>query len=248
QAFQNENPDWAARAFQAVEMNRAANLRESLALAEVWKENLPSEYWETLAQLGAWEAQRERSQSSNASASRLRLKLTEMEAQAGIGLKPNKVDNFRDRNSLIHFQEGLRDSELLLSFELGKKESYLWAVSRKSLRLYRLAPAQDLAEAVQTFRETLPAGGPETARRGQHLYQELFGQLSLRETEKPAWLLSLDGTLFDIPFAALVTEQQGGNTVYLVDKHSLQTVPGALLLSAAADLGDQGVPYRGEFL
>ena len=246
--FQKGNPDWAARAFQAVEMNRAANLRESLALADVWKENLPSEYWETLAQLGAWEAQRERSQSSNASANRLRLKLTEMEAQAGIGLKPKKVENFRDRNSLIHFQEGLRDSELLLSFELGKKESYLWAVSRKSLRLYRLAPEQDLAKAVQTFRETLPAGGPETAGRGQHLYQELFGQLSLRETEKPAWLLSLDGTLFDIPFAALVTGQQGGNTVYLVDKHSLQTVPGALLLSATADLGNQGALYRGEFL
>ena len=57
-AFQNGNPDWAAQAFQAVEMNRAASLRESLALADVWKEKLPSEYWETLAQLGAQEAQR----------------------------------------------------------------------------------------------------------------------------------------------------------------------------------------------
>ena len=164
-----------------------------------------------------------------------------MEAKAGIGLQPKKVENFRDRNSLIHFQEGLRDSELLLSFELGKKESYLWAVSRKSLRLYRLAPEQDLANSVQTFRETLPAGGPETAR-----YKQLFGQLGPRETEKPAWLLSLDGALFDIPFAALVTEQQGGNTVYLVEKHSLQTVPGALLLSASP--GMQGGIYSGEFL
>jgi len=36
--------------------------------------------------------------------------------------------------------------------------------------------------------------------------------------------------------------------VYLVDKHSLQTVPGALLLSASADLENQGALYRGEFL
>ena len=246
-AFQNGNPVWAARAFQAVEINRAASLRESLALADVWKENLPSEYWEILAQLGAREAQSEGFEDLNTGANRLRLKLTEMEAQAGIGLQPKKIENFRDRNSLIHFQEGLRDSELLLSFELGKEESYLWAVSRKSLRLYRLAPEQDLARAVQTFRETLPGGGPETVRRGQQLYQQLFGKLGPRETRKQAWLLSLDGALFDIPFAALVVGQESGNTVYLVDKHSLQTVPGALLLSASAGPGKAGV-YRGEFL
>jgi CHAT domain-containing protein len=79
------------------------------------------------------------------------------------------------------------------------------------------------------------------------LYQQLFGQLSPGETRKPAWLLSLDGALFDIPFAALVTGQQGGNTVYLVEKHSLQTVPGALLLSASANPRKAGL-YRGEFL
>jgi hypothetical protein len=32
----------------------------------------------------------------------------EVPSQAGIGLQPRKVENFRDRNSLIHFQEGLR--------------------------------------------------------------------------------------------------------------------------------------------
>ena len=158
-----------------------------------------------------------------------------MEAQAGFGLQPKKVENILSRNSLIHFQEGLRDSELLLSFELGKKESYLWAVSRSSLRLYRLAAEQDIAKAVQLFREAFPAGGLEAARRGLELYRQLFGQLSPLETQKPAWLLSLDGALFDIPFAALVTEQRGGNTEYLVERHSLQTVPGALLLSASAD-------------
>src|SRR6185312_11185138 len=160
---------------------------------------------------------------------------TEMEAQAGLGLRPKKVENILSRNSLNHFQEGLRDSELLLSFELGKKESYLWAVSRGSMRLYRLAAEQDIARAVQLFRDAFPAGGQEVARRGLELYRQLFGQLSPLETQKPAWLLSLDGALFDIPFAALVTEQRGGNTEYLVERHSLQTVPGALLLSVSAD-------------
>src|SRR6202043_1423145 len=91
-ALQTGNSDWTARAFQAVEINRAASLRESLALANVWREKLPPEYWETLAQLGAEEAQGRGEgtaggRTGGASANRLRLKLTEMEAEAGIGLQ-----------------------------------------------------------------------------------------------------------------------------------------------------------------
>ena len=54
--------------------------------------------------------------------------------------------------------------------------------------------------------------------------------------------------LFDIPFAALVTEQKDGNTEYLVERHSLETVPGALLLSAPAGPAVKSVrQQRGEF-
>jgi CHAT domain-containing protein len=251
-ALQTGNPDWTARAFQAVEINRAASLRESLALADVWREKLPAEYWETLAQLGAEEARRrgvdtDGSRMGGENANRLRLKLTEMEAKAGIGLQVKKVENFRSRISLIHFQEGLRSSELLLSFELGEKESYLWAVSRSSLRLYRLAAGRDIAKSVQAFRDAIPAGGAEAVRQGRQLYQQLFGQLKPQEIRKPAWLLSLDGALFNVPFAALVTEQ-GANPVYLVDTHTLQTVSGALLLNAALDSANGGLQRRGEFL
>ncbi|MEO8049327.1 MAG: CHAT domain-containing protein [Acidobacteriota bacterium] len=252
QALQTGNPDWTARAFQAVEINRAASLRESLALADVWREKLPIEYWETLAQLGAEDTHRRgagagSAETGAASANRLRLKLTEMEAKAGIGLQVKKVENFRSRISLIHFQQGLRNSELFLSFALGEKESYLWAVSRNSLRIYRLAAAEAIAKSVQTFREAIPAGGAEAVRQGRQLYQQLFGQLQSQEIQKPAWLLSLDGTLFNVPFGALVTEQRA-DPVYLVDTHTLQTVSGALLLKAAADSESRGDKPRGEFL
>jgi CHAT domain-containing protein len=235
-----------------VEINRAASLRESLALADVWREKLPAAYWETLAKLGAEEVQGRVAETGGArtggtNANRLRLKLTEMEAQAGIGLQVKKVENFRSRISLIHFQEGLRGSELFLSFELGEKESYLWAVSRSSLRLYRLAAERDIAKSVQTFREAIPAGGVEAARQGRQLYQQLFGQLKPQEIRKTAWLLSLDGALFNVPFAALVTEQSA-NPVYLVDTHTLQTVSGALLLNAASNSASSGRQRRGEFL
>jgi len=251
-ALQTGNPEWTARAFQAVEINRAASLRESLALADVWREKLPPEYWETLAQLGAEEARERRAETGGsrmdgANANRLRLRLTEMEAETGIGLQVKKVENFRSRISLIHFQQGLRGSELFLSFELGEKESYLWTVSRSSLRLYRLAAERDLAKSVQTFREAIPAGGAEAVRQGRQLYQQLFGQLKPAEIQKPAWLLSLDGTLFNVPFAALVTGQDA-NPVYLVDTHTLQTVSGALLLNAASDSTNSARQRRGQFL
>jgi tetratricopeptide (TPR) repeat protein len=246
-ASKTANPLWAAKAFQALEINRAASLRESVALAEVWKEKLAPEYWDVVGQLASEETRSLQTTSAAVLAENLRLKLTEMEAQAGVGFRAKKEENFRNQTSLTLFQGGLRDSELFLSFSLGKTESYLWAVGRKSLRLYRLAPEQEIARDVQTFREALPAGGPEIARQGQKLYQGLFGQLRPQESKKTAWLLSLEGALFDVPFAALVTGQQDGNTVYLVERHSLQTVPGALLLGVSGDRPGHGDRARGQF-
>jgi len=49
------------------------------------------------------------------------------------------------------------------------------------------------------------------------------------ERAKKKWLLSLEGALFDVPFAAL-GEPDGEDTVFLVERHSIEIVPGALLL------------------
>jgi CHAT domain-containing protein len=238
---------WAAKSFQALEVNRAASLRESVALADVWNTKLPPAYWEVSAQLAAEEARRLPAGKATPTAENLHLKLTEMEALAGTGFRANKVENFRNQSSLSLFQKGLRDSELFLSFSLGGNESYLWAVSGNSLRLYRLAREEEIAKAVQAFRDALPARGPEATRRGRELYQLLFGQLRSSEIAKTAWLLSLEGSLFDLPFAALVAGQRDDNVVYLVEKHSLQTVPAALLSEVSTVL-DSGKQTGREFL
>ncbi len=223
----------AEQAFQAVEMSRAASLRGSLALADAWRTRLPPRYWQALEEFGRLEARRMQSEQRSAAVDRLVLKLSEMEAQAGGGISHKKIENFRGRSSLIHFQTGLGKSELLLSFWLGKTESYLWAVSRETLRMYRLPPEGRIVADVHAFRAAVRAGGAEAQRLGESLNQTLFGQLAARDIAKRAWLLSLEGALFDAPFAALVTGRLDGNTVYLVENHSLQTVPGALLLRAA---------------
>jgi CHAT domain-containing protein len=147
----------------------------------------------------------------------------------------NNIENFRSRTSLIHFQEGLGDSELLLSFHLGESDSYLWAVTRKTLSRHRLPPARRLRREVWAFRDWVRSGRADSERVGERLYAELFGDLKPGEARKPVWLLSLEDALFELPFAAL-TERRRGKMAYLVEKHSLQIVPGVPLLKPDAGL------------
>ena len=247
QAWRTQSRAWAEKAFQALELNRTASLRESLALAETWHNNLPPQYWEVLGQITAEEGRSLHQRPSIARIARLYLNLTEMEAEVGRGMTPKISENFRSQSSLNHFRNGIRDTELFLSFWLGTKESYLWAINRESLRLYRLPAASEITEAVQAFRKALPGSAPEAAEEGRRLYAMLFGQLTAAETGKPAWLLSQEGALFDIPFAALVSGEKDGKPVYLVESHSLQTVPGAMLLAGSGRRSAQepGGRFRG---
>ena len=143
-------------------------------------------------------------------------------------------ENFRTRNSLIHFQHGLGDSDLLLSFYLGKQESYLWAVTRGRIELHRLPAELEVREEVRRFREAVFSGEPSGAKLGADLYQRLFSSLDPADAAKTSWLLSLDGVLFDLPFAALVSGHENGQPVYAAERHSTQTLPGALFLSAGS--------------
>jgi CHAT domain-containing protein len=232
EALRSGNRHWAADALMALEANRAASLRENRELAPVWKKRLPAAYWETLGRLNKEEA---RNLSTDGTISpeskRLHLELTEMESAAGAGVSVMLAENFRTRNSLIHFQQGLGESDLLLSFYLGKRESYLWTVSRSRIELHRLPAESGIREDVARFRQAILTGAPAGEKLGADLYRRLFESLSPAEQAKRSWLLSLDGVLFDLPFAALVTNYYDGDPVYVAEHHSIQRIPGALLLT-----------------
>jgi CHAT domain-containing protein len=229
EALRTGNQRWAREAFEAVELNRAASLRQSRVLADAWHKKVPPEYWETRARLDK--------QPGRDESRRLRLELAEMEAKAGLGFSAKNSEIFHDQTSLIHFQQGLSSSEVLLSFHLGDTESYLWAVTRDSLQLQGIAGKSVIETKVLALSDAVRAGRPEAVELGEALYKELFGQLGREAAAKPSWMLSLEGTLFEAPFAALVTERKGGKVNYLVSKHSVQTIPGALLLSKHPDAG-----------
>lgn len=223
---------WIRKSLMAAERNRASSLRQSAAMAEVWRRKLPAKYWQTLAQLRSEETRQVQAEgfggAGNGLVERLHLALTEMEATAGLGFSPNKNENFSSERSLSLFQKGLRESELFLSFYTGAGESYLWAVTRDSLHLYKLPAADRMNAVVQSFRNTVTRHKPQARELGEHLYGTLFGQLEAQEATRPSWILSLEGSLFDVPFAAL-----GDNGKYLVEEHALQITPSATWLRTA---------------
>ena len=227
-----DDAKWIRKALMAAERNRAASLRQSAALAEVWRRKLPSKYWQTLAQLRTEETRQVQAEGvgaqENAVVERLHLALTEMEATAGLGYSPNKIENFSSERSLSLFQKGLRESELFLSFYTGAGESYLWAVTRESIHLYVLPAADRMDVAVQSFRNAVMQHKSKASELGEHLYGTLFGKLDAQESGRPAWILSLEGPLFDVPMAAL-----RHNGKYLVEEHSLQITPSATWLQTA---------------
>lgn len=232
---------WIEESLEAAELNRAVNLRESAQNAPV----LSPEYREVLAQLEAEESRLLQTKSSASPlADRLRLELTELEARAGLGFSPNIAENFPSHTSLIHFQESLSGSEILLSFALGDRESFLWAVTRNSLNVYRLPPESEIVSTVREFRDAVEADSSVEVDRpgfetlGGQLYHTLFGQLRAAEAAKPDWQISAESALLEVPFAALVVDQEklvepdrprSGRNVFLAEKHSLQVKAGALL-------------------
>lgn len=254
EALRTGNTQWARETFQALELNRSHSLREGIDLADASREKRTPEFWDTLGQLRSETARLLRSGAQGSErADRLRLKLTELEAETGLRfppIPPHPRENFRSRSSLIHFQDGLGDSELLLSFHLGESESWLWAVTRRRLSLYRLPPEGRLRSEIGEFRKAIRAGGADPERLGQKLYAELFGDLQASEIHKHAWLLSLEDTLFELPFGALVTERGDNKVTYLVERHSLQIVPGALSLVRTSENADRGArsPSNRRFL
>jgi CHAT domain-containing protein len=232
EALRRNDSRLSLESLQALTLNRAASLRESMALSRSWRKGLPTAYWDILGQLRAEQARMIRGNVMNdVKSDSLRLKLTEFEAKAGLTFHTNQYENFRTQTSLTLFRRGLGNSELFLSFHLGEKESYRWAVTRTSVHLHRLPGVGELRGEVARFRDAVEHGRAGADRLGEQLYATLLDGLNREETGKYAWLLSLEDTLFEAPIAALVVERKGGKVKYLVEEHSLQIVPGALRLS-----------------
>jgi CHAT domain-containing protein len=240
--FETHEPSLAQETFEAAEENRAASLRQLLAEARGKRRAFPPAYWETLRKLESAEVALLRAPpaGSGGRIPQLQAALLEFEARAGSnnGLEvPDLLTRLRRR---------LPRDAAFFSFHLSAPNSYLWAVSRDDLAVYRLPAVAEIARLAGPFREAVREGRPDLPDTGKRLYQALFGPLAPRFQQKPHWLLALDAELFELPFAALVAEDSPVNPVFLAERHSLEITSGAGMVAMTGTPLE--APFSGSFL
>ncbi len=233
--------EYALSSFKASEENRALSLRVLLNAPEDWRNMLSDSYMLHLSQLREAEAAQLESGSPEWTerVQGLQASLTEEEVSAGLRARWFAPTGTSDL--LAECQQKLRADEALLSFHLGDRESYLWVVTKETFSLQLLPPRSRIEQQMERFEAVVQNESSESA--GLSLFRELFGQVPQGAAAKPRWLLVLDQSMFRLPYAALVAEQVHGRPVYLIERHALQMIPGAAVLS-----GRPGVKPRGRFV
>lgn len=222
--LQTKDPKIAAELFEVIEEGRDASLREGLKNHRRWREKLPPEYWELLAQSRQAEAHlcSQPSPAAIREADRLRNALSDLEVRIGLTLPlpANKQENISPSISLSHVKESLRDSEALFSFHLGPLRASVWSISSSRFVYHDLGPSAPLAEACRRFSVAVQKGNPDQTL-ARDLYERLLGPLPDDLLHKPSWLFALDDVLFDVPLPAL----RDRNNAFVVESHTIRVVP-----------------------
>jgi tetratricopeptide (TPR) repeat protein len=236
--LETRDPALIRETFEAVEENRAGSLRAVLSRGRWTGPNgLPPAYWETLARLQRAEVQALRTPGARGqeTVASVRAELVRMELALGPAVAPLP-------SSLLELsRQALDEESVLLSFQLGDRISWLWALDREGLALYALparAEVESQAQAAATaIRQDAPLGADGPAR----LWRTLFGQLATRYQRKPRWLVALDrgstlmdsqnrfttgGLPFEAPLGALADSSRQP-PAYLVERHAIEIIPGA---------------------
>lgn len=245
--FQTGNPALVDRAFRAAEENRDSNLRALLYSLSDWQDTLPLEYWECLARLRRAETSllRQDTPAGRRLVLNLLYRLGEMEAAAGLDLPSS--DSLHPGTGgprlIARTSAMLGRDEALLSFHLGQRQSFVWALTRSGLQVCRLPSRGRIATRVKRFRRSVRLGLPDSTLLGEQLFRELFGALNTDVLHKAHWLLALDDVLFELPFAALAVGQVNGQSVYLIERHSVQITPAASVVA-----GHERLRWNGPFV
>jgi CHAT domain-containing protein/tetratricopeptide (TPR) repeat protein len=142
----------------------------------------------------------------------------------------------------------LDDDTLLLEYALGEERSYVWTVTRSSLRAYELPPRARIETAARAFYERVTRSHRRAVRRSAELAGAELGAMvlaPLREALNGRRLLVVaDGVLQYVPFAAL-PDPSGNDAAPLVVGHEVVSLPSASVLSALREVrADRPRPSR----
>ncbi len=226
----------ARRAFETLSRNRVWTLREQF-LSQLRRDlKLPPHYYELLTDLKSKQAlvtlgtDVKSHQANEKALQEVRLELTDLENKFGLNSEKFAVGDEKDshRTSLTRLQQSLTDEDLLLSFSLGEKRSFVWAMTRNQLDVYALPAASVISHDAQAFAQTVQQGQDFRAS-GQQLSNDIFSALPAGARNHRDWSLVADGALLSgVPFSALPDPAQP-QPVPLTAHHTIRLLPAELL-------------------
>ncbi len=135
---------------------------------------------------------------------------------------------------LAQIQAQLDANTVLLEYSLGKKQGYLWAVTKKSLKSYSLPKISKVEAATRKFLGLVhsPTSPPlELQKAGQALSTLLLGNV-VNQLGNKRLVIVADGLLQQVPFAALPSK----NVEVLLDRHEIVSLPSATTLATLREV------------
>ena len=205
-------------AFHVVEQGRAQSLRALLrgrSSTGVW-----AQYTERLAQL-----ERARARGSPALAQQ-EAALRDLEARMRVEEPVLSQAVLAPALRLAEAQQTLDSRSLLLNFHVAEKSAYLWAVTDREAKFYRLAAPSEWGPPARRFLAAVQQGNKDSRALGQRLYRTLLGPVATELLGRQHWIIAAEGDLVSAPFGAL-TAPSGR---YLAEERALSFVPSVSVL------------------
>lgn len=136
-------------------------------------------------------------------------------------------------------QHVLDDETVLLQYSLGKRQSYLWIVSKQGeLQSYVLPPRAEIEQAVQDFRklilETRGNLPQEINQSGKPLAAKILPVEAMTHLQGKRLVIAADGALQTLPFAALpnpTSSAPNSEYVPLIKTHEIVNIPSATAIA-----------------
>lgn len=231
-ALEKNDNALAINALEVLAENRAASLREQLRKVYTSTFRLPDEYYFKLAQLQSAQAEvtlGRNAKEDKAQLNRIRLEISDLENKTGLKQEKGlaRQERISRRNSLRDIQRSLSLDQVLISITLGKRRSYLWAVTGQKVSLSGLPGQEELTSKADLF-TTAVRNGRVSPSSATSLTRALFSGLPPDVWNRSEWMIVADGSLLNgVPFCALTNL---ASTRRLIDTTSLRFLPSELLL------------------
>jgi CHAT domain-containing protein/tetratricopeptide (TPR) repeat protein len=138
---------------------------------------------------------------------------------------------------LSEIQQKLDPDTVLLEYALGEERSYLWAISKDSLKGYELAKGKEIDKNARQLHELLSARS--TTKRGESALQRQQ-RITEAEVNLPAAAQALSQMVL-----APVAGELGNKRLVIVADGALQYIPFAMLPEPVAEKGRRGEQESG---